>query len=153
LSFTNICARLLDCAGKSSANRICGGNPARKPFQEAFLDSNTLARQIVDLVEEKQAIDIVLLDVHEQTSIADYFVIATVDNERQGKAIENDLLVSLRKEQNIRPLGIEGVENRGGGWTLVDYGDVIVHLFTEEARNHYRLEELWDQAQVVVKVL
>ena len=112
-----------------------------------------MARQIVDIVEEKQAIDIVLLDIHEQTSIANFFVIATVDNERQGKAIEDDLLQKLRVEQNIRPLGIEGVENRGGGWTLVDYGDVIVHLFTEEARNYYRLEELWNKAQVVVKVL
>jgi len=107
----------------------------------------------VDIVEEKQASDIVLLDIHEQTSIADYFVIATVDNERQAKAIEDDLLQKLRVEQNIRPLGIEGVENRGGGWTLVDYGDVIVHLFTEESRNYYRLEELWNAAHVVVKVL
>ena len=94
-----------------------------------------------------------MLDIHEQTSIADYFVIATVDNERQAKAIEDDLLQKLRVEQNIRPLGIEGVENRGGGWTLVDYGDVIVHLFTEESRNYYRLEELWNKAHVVVKVL
>ena len=107
----------------------------------------------MDIVEEKQAADIVLLDIHEQTDIADYFVIATVDNERQAKAIEDDLLQKLRVEQNIRPLGIEGVENRGGGWTLVDYGDVIVHLFTEEARNYYRLEELWTKAHVVVKVL
>ena len=107
----------------------------------------------MDIVEEKQATDIVLLDIHEQTSIADYFVIATVDNERQAKAIEDDLLQSLRVEQNIRPLSIEGVEDRGGGWTLVDYGDVIVHLFTEEARNHYRLEELWNKAHIVVKVL
>lgn len=107
----------------------------------------------MDIVEEKQASDIVLLDIHEQTDIADYFVIATVDNERQAKAIEDDLLQKLRVEQNIRPLGIEGVENRGTGWTLVDYGDVIVHLFTEEARNYYRLEELWNKAHVVVKVL
>jgi ribosome-associated protein len=121
--------------------------------QEEFLDSNALARQIVDLIEEKQASDIVLLDIHEQTSIADYFVIATVDNERQAKAIEDDLLQRLRIEQNIRPLGIEGVENRGGGWALLDYGDVIVHLFTEEAREHYKLEELWNKANVVVKVL
>ena len=107
----------------------------------------------MDIVEEKQASDIVLLDIHEQTSIADYFVIATVDNERQAKAIEDDLLQKLRVEQNIRPLGIEGVENRGGGWTLVDYGDVIVHLFTEESRNYYKLEELWNKGHVVVKVL
>ena len=121
--------------------------------KEALLDSNTLARHIVDVVEEKQATDIVLLDIREQTSIADYFVIATVDNERQAKAIEDELLVNLRTEQNIRPLGIEGVENRGGGWALLDYGDVIVHLFTEEARDHYKLEELWSKANVVVKVL
>ena len=130
--------------------------------KEALLDSNTLARHIVDVVEEKQATDIVLLDIREQTSIADYFVIATVDNERQAQqrghglgvqAIEDELLVNLRIEQNIRPLGIEGVENRGGGWALLDYGDVIVHLFTEEARDHYKLEELWSKANVVVKVL
>ena len=121
-------------------------------LQEDFLDSNTLARQIVDIVEDKQAADIVLLDVREQTSIADFFVIATVDNERQAKAIEDDLLQTLRTEQNIRPLGIEGVESRGSGWTLVDFGDVIIHLFTEESRNHYQLEELWNKAQVVVKV-
>lgn len=80
-------------------------------------------------------------------------MIATVDNERQAKAIEDELLETLRLEQNIRPLGIEGVENRTGGWALLDYGDVIVHLFTEEARNYYRLEELWSKAPVVVKVM
>ncbi len=106
----------------------------------------------MDLVEDKQASDIVLLDIHEQTSIADYFVIATVDNERQAQAIENDILEKLKLEQNIRPLGIEGVENRSG-WTLLDYGDVIVHLFTEEMRHYYNLEELWAKANVVVKVL
>jgi ribosome-associated protein len=104
------------------------------------------------MVEEKQASDIVLLDIREQSTIADYFVIATVDNDRQAKAIEDDLLQTLKLQQNIRPLGIEGIETRGG-WTLLDYGDVIVHLFTEESRNYYRLEELWSKANVVVKVL
>lgn len=93
-----------------------------------------------------------MLDIREQTAIADYFVIATIDNERQAKAVEDELLEKLRLEQNIRPLGIEGIENRGG-WTLLDYGDVIVHLFTEEARDYYKLEELWNKANVVLKVL
>ncbi|MCC9074515.1 ribosome silencing factor [Litorilinea aerophila] len=106
----------------------------------------------MDLVEEKQATDIVLLDIHDQTTIADYFVIATVDNERQAQAIESDLLEKLKVEQNIRPLGIEGSQERGSGWILLDYGDVIVHLFTEEARQYYKLEELWNKANVVVKV-
>ena len=121
--------------------------------QEDLLDSNTLAHHIVNIVDEKQAADIVLLDIREQTTLADYFVIATVDNERQAKAIEDELLVVLKLEQNIRPLNIEGVDGRGGGWALLDYGDVIVHLFTEEMRNHYDLEGLWSKANVVVKVL
>jgi ribosome-associated protein len=116
------------------------------------LDSNTLARQIIDIVEDKQSADIVLLDVKALTSIADYFVIATIDNERQAKAIEDELLQKLRIEQNIRPLNMEGVENNSGGWVLLDYGDVIIHLFTAEMRRYYNLEELWNKANVVLKV-
>ncbi|MCL4858521.1 MAG: ribosome silencing factor [Caldilineaceae bacterium] len=108
---------------------------------------------MVDIVEEKQASDIVLLDVREQTSIADYFIIATIDNERQGRAIQDDLREKLQIEQNIRPLNINGLEDAGSGWVLLDYGDVIVHLFSEEMRHHYRLEELWSKANVVLKVL
>jgi ribosome-associated protein len=118
-----------------------------------FLDSNALARQIIDIVEDKQASDIVLLDVREQTSIADYFIIATIDNERQGKAIQDDLQEKLHIEQNIRPLNLNGIEANSGGWVLLDYGDVIVHLFSEEMRQYYRLEELWNKANVVLKVL
>jgi ribosome-associated protein len=117
-----------------------------------LLDSNTLARQIIDIVEDKQAADIVMLDVKAMTSIADYFIIATIDNERQAKAIEDEMLQKLRIEQNIRPLSMEGVESNSGGWVLLDYGDVIVHLFTEEMRHFYNLEELWNKANVVIKV-
>lgn len=117
-----------------------------------LLDSNTLARQIIDIVEDKQAADIVMLDVKAMTSIADYFIIATMDNERQAKAIEDEMLQKLRIEQNIRPLSMQGIESNSGGWVLLDYGDVIVHLFTEEMRRYYNLEELWNKANVVLKV-
>lgn len=125
-------------------------NPAK---QEASLTSMELARRLLEIVEDKQALDIVLLDVREQTTIADHFVIATVDTERQANAIEGDVLEKLKLEQNIRPLNIEGKGGTSGGWLLLDYGDVIVHLFTEEARSYYKLEELWSEAQVVVKVM
>lgn len=120
---------------------------------EEPLDSITLAHQIVNLVEEKQATDIVLLDVRELTSLTAYFVIATVDTTRQSKAIEDDLFEKLGIEQKIRPLGIEGASGTGAGWTVLDYGDVIIHLFTEEIRQFYNLEELWNKAPIVVKVL
>lgn len=117
------------------------------------VDSSILARQIVDIVEDKQASDILLLDIGEHTSIADYFIIATVGNERQARAIEDDLMQKLRIEQNIRPLNMEGVDGRGSGWALLDYGDVIIHLFTPEARIRYDLEGLWNQATIVLKML
>ncbi len=124
------------------------------PAQPATrLDSLGLAHQIVDMVEEKQATNIVLLDVREITSLAAYFVIATVDNERQAKAIEDSMLERLRMQQNVRPLNVDGLDGRGGGWAILDYGDVIVHLFTEEIRDHYRLEERRSQAPVVIKSL
>lgn len=122
-------------------------------LQEAHLESLQLAHQLVDIIEEKLATDIVLLDVHEQTSLAHYFIIATVDNERQAKAIEDEMLEKLRLQQNLRPLTVDGVDGQGGGWSVLDYGDVIVHLFTEEMRRYYRLEELWSKAHVVVKML
>jgi ribosome-associated protein len=121
--------------------------------REDLLDSITLARQILDIVEDKQASNIVLLDVHELTTLADYFLLATVDTLRQAKAIEDQLLQTLKIEQNIRPLNMEGVDSSGGGWALLDYGDVIIHLFTEEMREHYQLEALWTKANVVAKVI
>ncbi|MEZ4709852.1 MAG: ribosome silencing factor [Caldilineaceae bacterium] len=80
------------------------------------------------MVEDKLASDILLLDIREQSSIADYFVIATVYNERQAKAIEDEIYEKLKLEQNIRPLNMEGA-GQGGGWVLLDYGDVIIHLY------------------------
>lgn len=120
---------------------------------EDLLDSIALARQILEIVEDKQASNIVLLDVHEQTTLAEYFLIATVDNLRQTKAIEDDMLEKLRIQQNIRPLTLEGVDAGGGGWAVLDYGDVIVHLFTEEMRDFYKLEQLWNKANIVAKVI
>lgn len=111
-----------------------------------------LAHQLVDIIEQKQATNIVLLDVHEQTSLANYFILATVDNERQAKAIEDDLLEKLKLQQNLRPLSVDGLDGQGGGWSILDYGDVIVHLLTEEMRHYYRLEELWGKAHVVAKM-
>jgi ribosome-associated protein len=107
----------------------------------------------VEIVEDKQALDILLLNVSEQTTIATYFVIATVDNERQATAIRNELWEQLQVQEKIRPLNSGNPSSSAGGWILLDYGDVILHLFTEEARAYYNLEELWHQANVVMRML
>lgn len=81
--------------------------------------------------------------------MTDYFVVATATSERQSQALVDGLLETLR-EQKVRPLYVEG--NRASGWQLMDYGDVIVHIFSAEKRAYYRLEELWKSAHVVVRV-
>ena len=107
---------------------------------------------MVDIVEDRQASDILLLDVHELTSIAAFFIIATIDNERQAKAIEDMLQEKLKVQQDIRPLHAEGLGGQGGGWSVLDYGDVIVHIFGESQREFYNLESFWRQANVLLSI-
>ncbi len=99
-------------------------------------------------MEEKQAQDILLLDIRKQAPFADYFVIATATSERQSKSLVDTLVDTLRQKARIRPLFIEGESY--SGWQLLDYGQVIVHIFSPELRDYYRLEELWREARVVV---
>lgn len=94
-----------------------------------------------------------MLDVSDQTSIATFFVLGTVDNERQANAIRDDLWQQLQIEEKTRPRNVHDLRLEGGGWLLADYGDVILHLFTEETRLHYDLEGLWSSSQVMLKIL
>ncbi|MCP4168195.1 MAG: ribosome silencing factor [Chloroflexi bacterium] len=113
------------------------------------LDTQTLAHTIIAILDDKQAEDILLLDIGETSPFADYFVIATATSERQSQALLSSLNDELRP-QKIRALHIEG--ERTSGWQLVDYGNVIVHIFSPEQRSFYRLEELWSNAKVVVRM-
>lgn len=108
-----------------------------------------MAHKIIDLVEEKQAEDIVLLDLRQVSLIADYFVICSASTERQTKAIVDSLAEDLKKD-GARPLHVEG--NTDSGWVLIDYGDVIVHVFAPAQRSFYQLEDLWQHAAMVVKI-
>jgi ribosome-associated protein len=109
-----------------------------------------LARLIVDFVADKKGENIVLMDLREVSLIADYFVIASATNERQLNAINDHIRDELKKRQQRYPLRVEG---RGEhGWILMDYGDVVVHLFSPEVRSYYDLEGLWRDANVLVHV-
>jgi ribosome-associated protein len=113
-------------------------------------DALDLARRIVDLASEKQASDIVLLDIRGVSLIADYFVIATAANERQANAILRDLSEKLIEEFGRKPLHTEGKPD--SGWVLLDFGDVIVHVFSPSERSFYNLEQLWSAATPIVRL-
>jgi ribosome-associated protein len=93
---------------------------------------------------DKKAFHLDVLSVGELTSIADYFVIASASNERQAAAIADAVVDQLREQLGVRPLLIEGTTP--GRWILLDYGDFIVHIFTEDVRRFYGLERLWGDA-------
>jgi ribosome-associated protein len=101
------------------------------------------------MLEEGQGDDILLLDVREITILADYFILCSANSERQLKALAGDVSRQLKAEVG-RPLHIEGAPE--SGWVLIDYGDVVVHLFLPAVRAFYTLEELWRGAQTVVHI-
>ena len=113
-------------------------------------DPLTLARKIVDVAADRQASDIVLLDLRNLSPLADYFVIASGASERQLEALDRQIVGQVFDELRARPRQREG--NSSSGWVLLDYGDVVVHLFGAEEREYYRLEEFWAQAPTVVRV-
>jgi ribosome-associated protein len=108
-----------------------------------------IARRIVELAEDKKAADIVLLDLSPLTTLADYFVICSGGSERQLDAIADGVISSLRDER-IRPIGREGTA--ASHWVLIDYGSVIVHIFTPPERDYYGLEKHWSEAKTIVRV-
>jgi ribosome-associated protein len=113
------------------------------------LQGATLARKIVDLLADRQAEDILLLDIRRVTVFADYFVIASAPTVRQMRALSDAIDSELAKD-GITPYGREGEST--SGWVLLDLGDVIVHIFGPEERHFYDLEGLYRQATPVVRI-
>lgn len=103
-----------------------------------------LAAQAAD---EKKATDIMVQDVRELVSVTDYFVIATAANNRQVDAIIDEIEEQLREKGGVKPIHREGMDT--GTWALLDYGNFVVHVFQPEARDYYRLEQLWNDAPVL----
>jgi ribosome-associated protein len=107
------------------------------------LAPDRLADEIAELASDKKARDIVVLDLRGVVGYADFFVIATGGTERQTKAIHDGIHLGLKDRHGLLPRRVEGVtESR---WILMDYLDVVVHVFTPETREYYRLEQLWGE--------
>jgi ribosome-associated protein len=107
-----------------------------------------LLSEIARYADEKKAGEIVELDLRGVLGYTDYFVICTGNTERQVKAIHDGILEGCKREHEIQPRRVEGLGKRD--WILMDYLDVVVHIFTPETRAFYRLEQLWGEVPVRV---
>lgn len=97
--------------------------------------------------DAKKATDIMVQEVRELIGVTDYFVIATAANNRQVDAIIDEVEDKLREERDLRPVHRE--VSGDGSWSLLDYGNVVVHVFQPETREYYRLEALWNAAPII----
>jgi ribosome-associated protein len=100
----------------------------------------------VHAAESKKALDLRVLDLREVTSFTDYFLICTSGNSKQSQAISDEISRQLKETGEV-PVSVEGYES--GEWLLMDYGDFLVHIFSESARKYYDLERLWRHAKPV----
>jgi ribosome-associated protein len=105
------------------------------------------ARRIAALAQEKLAEDVVILDMRPVCTFTDFFVICTGRNARQTAGIWDEVHGRMKAEQGLIPRSADGVQE--GTWILADYLDVVLHVFTPEARGFYKLEELWDDVPAV----
>jgi ribosome-associated protein len=106
--------------------------------------SESLARQLAAIADSKKAEDMVVLDMRGLVAYTDFLAICTARSERQAKAIVDEVRVRVKREAGVLPGGVDG----GGdaGWTILDYLDCVLHVFTPEARERYQLEDLWREA-------
>lgn len=116
-------------------------------FEQRRSRSLELALSAVRAIADNRGQKIVVLDMTEQTAIFDYFVIATGTSQRQLRSMCDAVSDVLEKQLGDRRLGIEGYEQ--SRWIVSDYGSVVIHLFSEEARNFYALEDLWAGAKPI----
>jgi len=115
-----------------------------------YLDSEALANRAAEILSDRQALDIVLLDISRAVTFTDYFVIATAQSPLQFNALKEHL------EKELRPDGCDLKRAEGSpssGWLLLDFGDIIVHVFSPEKRAYYRLEELWGKTTSPVRFI
>lgn len=115
------------------------------------MDSLELANQIAEVIVDRLGEDVLILDLREVTGFTDYFVLCTADSRRQLDALQSSIREEMKQgEERKVAMNIEG--DPESGWILIDYNSVIVHLFSPEMRDYYRLEELWKNARVVARI-
>jgi ribosome-associated protein len=112
--------------------------------QQPTITPEQMVAAISELASDRKAIDIVALDLRGMIGYADYFVICTGRTDRQTRAIHDSIHQGMKSAHSLLPARVEGVSQ--ANWILVDYLDVVVHIFTPDTREYYRLEQLWGEA-------
>lgn len=127
----------MDSTRQKSTARKTRRRTNRTPVQ-------ALAREAVEALLSKKALDVTVMDMHEVSGVADIFVIGTGESDLQIKAISDAVVERIREQYQERPWHTEGYEGRQ--WVLLDYVDLVVHVFSHEKRAFYNLERLWGDA-------
>ena len=120
-----------------------------EPLEPIDSRSRDLALRIAEAIADSPAHDTLVIDIHHTSSVADCFVICSGENERQLRAIQQDVMEQL-EENGTNPRRIEGTP--ASGWILIDYGDVVVHIFDVDQRTFYRLEDIWKDAPMLLAI-
>jgi ribosome-associated protein len=113
-------------------------------------EAGRIAHTIVETLEEKKGEDILLLDLVGVSSFTDYFVLSTGGSRRTLQALTEEVLERIKEHYHMDARSVEG--DAESGWILIDYGDVILHLFSPRTREYYRLEDLWREGKVVLRI-
>jgi ribosome-associated protein len=106
--------------------------------------SESLARRLAALADSKKAEDVVVMDMRGLVAYTDFLAICTARNERQARAIVEEVKLRVKRETGLLPGGVDG--SGEAGWVILDYLDCVLHVFTAEARERYQLEDLWHEA-------
>jgi ribosome-associated protein len=114
-----------------------------------LLDTFALARDIVDVLEDKKGEDIILMDIRDLTTFADYFVICSGGSRRTVNALADAVREDIKSRYRTKGR-LEGLPE--DGWVLVDFGDVVLHIFSPDQRDYYRLEELWHEGKILLRL-
>jgi ribosome-associated protein len=114
------------------------------------LNTLEITRLIIEALEEKKAENIILLDIHEIASFTDYFIICTGSSDRMIDSLADTVLENAKHQADL--LGKKEGQ-ASSGWVLVDFGDIIVQLFSPDQRDYYRLEQLWEKGKILLHVV
>ena len=127
---------------------MTNATPSTQPQAPAeALDPERILATVGELAADRKAENIVALDLRGMVGYADYLLICTGRSDRQAKAIHDAIHLGMKERHSLLPRRVEGFTE--GRWILIDYLDVVVHVFTPDTREHYRLEQLWGEAPSV----